>query len=133
MGAVTPKGYRACADNPLSQLFPSTLGLRKVQKSRNSRVPRSTERNRREATPRTIGSEIQEGVGVSQPGPIRNQPHHGPPIGLDQGNGLPQMLEDLRPIRFVAVEREGTPKPGVPPPSIGFQVDDIRKTHKFRV
>jgi hypothetical protein len=133
MGAVTPQGYRACAGNPLSQLIPSTLGLRKVQKSRNSRVPRGAERNSREAASRTIGSEIQESVGVGQPGPILIQPHHGPPIGLDQGNGLPQMLEDLRPVRFVAVECEGTPKPGVPPPSVGFQVDDIGKAHKFRV
>jgi hypothetical protein len=70
---------------------------------------------------------------MGQPRPILIQPHYSPTISPNQGDGLPKILKDLRPVRFVAVECEGTPEAGVPPHPIGVKVDDVDLAHRFQV
>ncbi len=132
-GAVTPQGHGKGAGDPPTRSLPSALGLGKVQQTRNSGVPGSAERDRRKETPRAIGREVQQDVGVGEPRPILIQPYHGTPIGSRQGDGMPQIPEDLRSASIVARECERTPEPAVSSPSIGFQVDDVELAHRFQV
>ena len=68
-----------------------------------------------------------------QPGSVFIQPDHRSPVCTYKNGGLPQVLEDLGPIRFMAVKCESALKPGISSPTVGIQVDYIDLAHKFRV